>query len=346
MDAPNAWLAYRLRWKRRRMLFRIWRKRRQITPIVNRTDLISPDAILGFACVRNEMLRLPMFLEHYRNLGVGHFLIVDNASTDGTTQYLSDQPDVSLWQSEHSYKLSRFGMDWLGWLQWQYGHAHWCLTVDADELLVYPHHDTQDLHSLTDWLDRQNQPMMGALMLDLYPKGVPEQQAFEAGDDPLSVLHWFDGTGYRHKTHQVFGNQWIQGGARDRMFFADEPLRAPTLNKTPLVKWHWRYVYITSTHHMLPKRLNGAFDWPQRQRLTGALLHTKFLPDSAARSAEEKERKQHLENSALYKEYYEQLIAGVDMWTDTSVDYKDWRQLVDLSLISSGAWQPELQEDA
>ena len=55
-------------------------------------------------------------------------------------------------------------MDWLGWLHWKYGHDHWCLTVDADELLVYPHSDTRDLRALTGWLDDQGLPSFGAMM--------------------------------------------------------------------------------------------------------------------------------------------------------------------------------------
>ncbi len=104
-------LAYRLRWKRRRLLFRSLRKRRQIAPVINRTAQIAPGDILAFSTIRNEMARLPHFLDHYRALGVGQFLIVDNASDDGTADYLAAQPDVSLWTAPDSYKLSRFGMD-------------------------------------------------------------------------------------------------------------------------------------------------------------------------------------------------------------------------------------------
>ena len=74
--------------------------------------------------MRNEIIRLPYFLEYYRKLGVAHFLIVDNDSDDGTGEYLADQPDVSLWHTTHSYKLSRFGVDWLTWLQIKIGRAH------------------------------------------------------------------------------------------------------------------------------------------------------------------------------------------------------------------------------
>jgi len=92
-------------------------------------------------------------LQYYRALKVSHFLFVDNGSDDGTAEFLQSQPDVSLWRTDESYRLSRFGMDWLGWLQMRFGHGHWCLTVDADELLIYPQHDTRDLSALTQWLE-------------------------------------------------------------------------------------------------------------------------------------------------------------------------------------------------
>ncbi|MEC7668014.1 MAG: glycosyltransferase family 2 protein, partial [Pseudomonadota bacterium] len=130
------WHAYRMRWTRRRLLARAWRKRRQLTSVGDRTDAIAPDDILVFATLRNEAVRLPHFLSHYRALGVRHFLIVDNHSTDNTAAFLRDQPDVSLWTTADSYKKSRFGMDWLTWLMIRHGHGHWCLTVDADELLI------------------------------------------------------------------------------------------------------------------------------------------------------------------------------------------------------------------
>ncbi len=143
------WTAYALRWKRRRLLWRALRARHNLVPAKIRTAAIRPDDILAATVLRNEIDRLPYFLEHHRALGVGHFLIVDNASTDGSAAYLRDQPDVSVWQTGHGYKQSRFGMDWLTWLLSRHGHGHWCLTLDADELFIYPYWDSRDLRALT-----------------------------------------------------------------------------------------------------------------------------------------------------------------------------------------------------
>ncbi len=284
------------------------------------------------------MLRLPYFLQHYRRLGVKHFLFVDNNSDDGTGDYLTAQPDVSLWTTQHSYRLARFGMDWLGWLHWQYGHGHWCLTVDADELLIYPDCETRTLAVLTAWLQDHEIRSFGALMLDLYPKGPVADSHYASGDDPLKVLNWFDADNYRSQLHKYYGNDWIQGGARERLFFARAPKRAPTLNKTPLVWWHWRNCYVSSTHQILPPHLHEVFDWGGNGKVTGVLLHTKFLPDIGTRSTEEIHRRQHFENTDLYDDYHQALIQNPNLWHENATKFEGTKQLVDLGLMSKGPW--------
>ncbi|MEL6640698.1 MAG: glycosyltransferase family 2 protein [Pseudomonadota bacterium] len=330
--------AYRLRIRRKRYLLRAYAKSKQLTQDTDRTGQIGPSDILCFTTVRNEALRLPFFLEHHRRLGVGHFLVVDNGSDDGSLEMLRAAPDVSVWTTADSYKLSRFGMDWLTALQWRFGHGHWCLTVDADEALIYPEWTTRPLPVLTAWLTAQNVRSFGAILLDLYPKGLLSAQPYAAGQDPTEVLNWFDADNYRRRRNPRFHSEWIQGGVRDRVFFQDRPERAPTLNKVPLVHWHRSYTYVTSTHHMLPRKLNSVFDTQVDGLPSGALLHSKFLRTIGAKSVEEQGRRQHFENSDLYTEYYQRLIEDVDLWYEGSTRYNGWQQLVDLDLMSQGNW--------
>ncbi len=121
--------------QRNRGRIRAFRKRRALRPLANRTDQIRPSDILLFSTQRNEGVRLPYFLRYYREMGVGHFFFVDNDSTDGSADYLAEQPDVSVWTTRASYKRSRFGMDWLNWLLLKHAHGHWALTVDPDEFI-------------------------------------------------------------------------------------------------------------------------------------------------------------------------------------------------------------------
>ncbi len=337
-QAAKLSLDYRLRWKRRRLLWRSFRKRRQLAPVADRTRTIPPGAILAFSTVRNEAIRLPFFLEHYRKLGVDHFLFVDNDSADGTRDYLAAQPDVSLWRTRHSYRLSRFGVDWLTWLQMRHGHGHWCLTVDADEILIYPFHDTRPIRALTSWLDRQGVASFGTLMLDLYPKGRLSAQTYAAGDDPRKTLQWFDAGNYVIQKQDKLENLWIQGGPRARVFFGDTPRRAPTMGKVPLVKWDRRYAYVSSAHTILPRRLNRVYDEDGGEWASGVLLHTKFLHMITDKSAEEKQRREHFANSSFYDAYYESLSADPDLWCNRSTRYRGWRHLEALGLVSRGTW--------
>lgn len=172
---------YGLRLSRKRARLRAYRKGLQLRSVADRTARIGGRDILAFTTLRNERLRLPYFLNYYRDLGVNHFLMVDNASEDGSREYLAEQPDVSLWSTTGSYKRARFGVDWLNRLQMRHGHGHWCLTVDPDEFLVYPFCDTRPLPALTDWLEASALRSFGAMLLDMYPKGPIDAQPYREG---------------------------------------------------------------------------------------------------------------------------------------------------------------------
>lgn len=338
IDLEAPWVAYKLRWNRRKLLWRAWRKRHEATSVVDRTNAITRGAVLGFATVRNETLRLPYFLQHHRELGVGHFLFVDNASTDGTADYLAAQPDVSLWRADHSYKAARFGMDWQNLLLRKYGHGHWCLTLDADELFVPPHHGARDLQDLTHWLDTQGKRSFGALMVELFPKGALSQTRYVAGEDPVTALPYFDADNYRQTLQPKLQNLWVQGGVRARYFFADAPAHAPTMSKIPLVRWSRGFAYVSSTHTALPRSLNRAFGQAPGTVASGALLHTKFLHTAPQDALEEKARREHFGTPERFDAYYDAVAADPDLWHAGAARYAGWQQLEALGLMSRGDW--------
>ncbi|MRX50923.1 glycosyltransferase family 2 protein [Paracoccus sp. S-4012] len=314
------------------------RRRRQLRPVADRTGAIRPGDILVFMTLRNERLRLPWFLDYHRRLGVNHFLCAENGSDDGSREYLAAQPDVSLWTTTASYKEARFGMDWINGLLRRHGSGHWCLVVDPDEFLVYPHDDTRPLRALTDWLDASAIRSFSAMLIDVYPKGDIAAQPYAEGMDPLAVARWFDPANYTIRKDAVYGNLWIQGGPRGRAFFAEEPWKAPALNKIPLVRWARHYAYVSSTHTLLPRSLNLVYDENGGERASGCLLHAKFLSTFAGKAAEELDRRQHYADSHEYRAYHAALSDAPDLWTQQSREFRDWRQLEDLGLISKGNW--------
>ncbi|SEJ38581.1 Glycosyl transferase family 2 [Cribrihabitans marinus] len=327
-----------MRWRRKRRLVRCLAKSRQLSAIQNNTARIRPGDVLLFSTLRNEKIRLPHFLRYYRDLGVDHFLIVDNDSSDGTHEFLSGQKDVSLWHTDRSYRRAAFGVDWLNHLLRKYAHGHWALVVDPDEFFIYPFCDTRPIRALTDWLDNTSVRSFGAMLIDIYPKGPLDQAIYSEGQDPLEIARWFDSGNYTIRKNPTYGNLWIQGGPRARTFFPDNPAKAPALNKIPLVKWNRRYAYVSSTHSLLPRGLNQVYDQWGGEKTSGALLHAKFLHTFAEKAEEELSRGQHYAGSAEYRAYAEQSAASTDLWCQWSEKYINWRQLEILGLMSKGNW--------
>jgi hypothetical protein len=313
-------------------------KRRQLRAVADRTSRIRRGDVLLFCTLRNERVRLAHFLDYYRKLGVNHFLFVDNGSTDGGRDYLAAQADASVWMTDHSYKQSRFGMDWLTTLLRRFGHDHWCLTVDADEFFVYPFCESRPIRALTDWLDRSSVRSFAALLLDMYPKGDFSAVTYAAGADPFEVAAYFDPGNYTISRNSSFGNLWIQGGPRARAYFTEHPDRAPALNKIPLVRWHRSFAYVNSTHMLLPRGLNLVYDGWGGEKTSGVLLHAKFLDNFAEKASEEQHRRQHFADSVEYRAYRNGVLRQSDLWCRMSEKYVNWRQLELLGLMSKGSW--------
>jgi len=330
--------SYRLRLMRQRWLIRARRKRRELVPVSDRTGQIGKRSILLFATLRNEKPRLAYFLKYYRDLGVEHFLIVDNGSDDGSGEFLAAQPDVSVWRTGASYKASRFGMDWMNALLRRYGHGHWTLTVDVDEFFLYPFCDTRPLRALTDWLDDAGLRSFGTLLLDVYPKGPVGDQPCLEGQNPLEIATWFDSGNYTISRNRRYRNLWIQGGPRARGFFAGQPRAAPALNKIPLVKWHRGFAYVSSTHMLLPRGLNLTYDTLGGEKASGCLLHAKFLATLGDKTREEMARGEHYAQSREYQAYAAGLADRTDLWTKWSERFINWRQLEIMGLMSKGSW--------
>ncbi len=327
-----------MRLRRKRRLLRCLRRRRDLKAVQDNTNKIKENDILLMSVMRNEKIRLPYFLDYYRKLGINHFLCVDNNSDDGTREYLSGQPDVSLWWTDVGYKNATFGLDWSNYLLRRYAHKHWVLTVDPDEFFIYPFCDTRPIRALTDWLDDTGVRSFGTMLIDMYPETGIMDAPYHEGQNPFEVAPWFDSGNFMITRNPTYGNLWIQGGARARVFFQNNPLKAPALNKIPLVKWHRRYAYVSSTHALLPRGLNQVYEEQGGEKTSGALLHAKLINTLGEKAKEELLRGQHYAASGEYKAYAKQLEDNPVFWNKWSEKYINWRQIEILGLMSKGNW--------
>lgn len=145
-----------------------------------------------FTVVKNEMARLPYFLDYHRNLGANRFIFLDNGSTDGSYAFLLKQPDCHVFHTSDKYSEATSGIKWTKRLLDEYGTGHWCMVLDADELLVYPECETVNIRKFCDFLDSEGSEVLYTFLLDMYPKGKIETAVCKPGSNFIDLAPCFD----------------------------------------------------------------------------------------------------------------------------------------------------------
>jgi glycosyltransferase involved in cell wall biosynthesis len=290
---------------------------------------LRPTEILCCIALRNELPRLPYFLEYYRRKGVAAFLAVDNASTDGSFEYLRAQSDVYLWRSECSFNRANFGAGWFEPILRLHGRDRWCLIVDADELLYYPRCEHRSIIDLCRHLDRKGKRAFKAIHLDMYSDLPVEQTHYTAGQPFEEICPYFDRTFYDSSEDHAgpFRNQTAYfGGVRRRIFGEDF---RNYLSKVPLLKYDRDCILAGGQHWTnLPVEQIAAE--------TGGLLHFKFFSSFPAYVSQEVERKEHQGDAMQYQEYARCLHRQPSLTLfhpEHSVKLEDSSQLIRLGVM-------------
>lgn len=260
--------------------------------------------------IRNEADILPAFLDHYRALGVERFIIVDNASTDGTIPFLTAQPDVDLYRTKDSYADALAGNMWADCLAHRLCSNRWMLRVDADELLVYQDCEKYPIPYLIQVLSHLGLKRLYAPMIDLYE---------------LEDGTYFDGRQEMLLRDHI--GIHLEGGIRQRMaqHYAAAP---PWLSKHPLT-YYDRNTCFATIHHPYPRERNNLTCFAR-------LLHTKISGRFAKKIAAALEEKQHCGESKEYRIY--DLWARSDLRCEESCRYESPKDLVDAGLMSPVPW--------
>ncbi len=297
----------------------------------NKEIEIETADILCCVVVRNESLRLPYFLDYYREKGINKFLIIDNDSTDDTQSYLLTQPDVYLWHSTYSFNQANFGSVWFELLLRKYGVNHWCLTLDADEILYYPDCETKSIRQLCKELDRKNKKAFNAVLLDMYSDKAIKDTNYTKGENFLEVCPYFDKNFYHRKYEQAgtYKNQTVYfGGVRERVFGTSGEYY---LSKVPLLKYSLERVLAGGQHFTNCSQAEIALE-------SGCLLHFKYFSSFINYVQEEVVRKEHYGEAMQYAEYVKVISQNSNLSlydSYHSVKLQNSQQLVELGIIQT-----------
>lgn len=308
---------------------------------------VPRDGVVAVILAYNEALRFPYFLDHYRSLGVGHFIVVDNNSNDGTDALLSGQPDISVIRTEKPYK--DYKSVWRQLICDRYLVDRWVVFPDVDELFVYPGWPDLSVGALTDYLDAGGYRALFTPMVDMYPQGPLKDLAYKPGDSFFKTSPWFDGSGYRYNPLKgSHGKRYrtparhVFGGTRERLFHQEAKRPKSALDRLLLSSVFSLRARTPETKagrkldHLLFKFVKNALPspaavqskipllkWQRGNRFSGgvhgidravavapdwgALLHFKYLDDFQSKVAEALTRQQHTDNAGHYRDYETQM---------------------------------------
>ena len=225
------------------------------------TSLSDRHVPICLCMVRNDFERMRLFLQHYRKLGITHFAIVDNNSTDGTRKLLASQPDVDLYSMDISFSGVRKNAA-LNRLLSHYGNDRWYLVVDSDELLCY---HGMGQHSLSDVVQRAEVLGHSALrgyMVDMYAEHTDLGHMLRA-ETIESTCCLYDTDSYQLWDIPLPNSVW--GGPRQRALDNKQ-----LLMKTPLFR-HTRKNFIATCHYLYPASTAAPYVFALRHyKLIGA----------------------------------------------------------------------------
>lgn len=280
---------------------------------------LYPDELPLVFLVRNDRQLLPSFLWHYRKLGVTRFICVDDASSDGSREYLLEQDDVDLWVSQVRFKEARRGRLWREKLFSLYGAGRWYVNVDSDEFLIYNDFESKNLWSLVHSLEAQKFLRMPAPMLDMYPTDLQSARLEKLSHfAPWEIADHFDGDGYVVTTTKR--GLSVKGGVRAREFGL-----GLELVKYPLIYWDLECLFGPTIHQPLPYDRNFV-------PVMGVLLHFKFFSNYADVVRRAAEGGQYFNNSSAYSAILEtmQKSGSLRLHSEISKKYTGADQMVSL----------------
>lgn len=258
-------------------------------------------------CVfRDEYLLLDYFISYYKSLGVTHFLLVDNLSSDEGVAYLKKKKDINikLFHASGSYSDAQFGTKWINSLLDEYCIGQYCFTVDIDELFYFNKNKYKDLHSLINEMEILDKNVVPVTLLDMYPKKTNNN--YQRGMSFLSHSSFFDDWCLELYEYFFLYGKYVNkaGGVRKRVLNT-----RVCIHKFPFFKYDFQPLKLVAGYHFFQldskivlESANICLFDPE------VLLHFKFIkPDLKSFFNRRVKLNQDWDDSSEYKSYLYEL---------------------------------------
>jgi hypothetical protein len=325
---------------------------------------VDPDRLTLFSTMKNEMGFLPAWLSHHRAIGAEQFLIWDDASDDGSFEYLSAQPDVVVMRSDLHYghpllyrdpdgveKEVRLGPYFKIALPHLFFDGAYVGYVDADEFLILPP-GVSGLCDVVARLEAEGAPSAVASVVEFFPASA----AGLSGDLPQS----FEGLLEAYPWFQAEPLVTLRSGAQPELIGASKTSRLfKKYDVKPQVRREgWQRLWMSSRakkaqqfqkspRHKTPlvrrdagSRLTGSHsaNLPPSDGVLLTVAHFVFTAQFADKIARATAWGAHANAAAKYR-YYAQLLERMQGVEDGFLDagtrrYTGPQQLVDCGLMA------------
>ncbi len=247
-------------------------------------------------CIKNEIDKISEFLNHYRHLGVKRFALIDNCSTDGSLEFIIDQPDCDVYQVSDEYNYIKQNT-WRAHICDLYnkkcGRPMWYLGVDSDELVVYQDSENITIDKFIKKVKRHGNFHIRGQLVDMYPDGEILNTKYDNSKSLIKNCPFFDKDFIEQTTFTKLKSRF--GGPRFRLFKNEYGVQlAPQLSKIPL--FLWKSGEQCGSHFFKPDFLNLSPCYI-------GILHFKFLPGSMEKFKNFSETGIHWNGSSEYKAY-------------------------------------------
>jgi len=150
----------------------------------------GPEDVTVVVLVKNGLFYLDGFFRHYRELGIRHYVFMDNGSTDGTIDRIRQEPGTVILQS--SLPARMFENDFRRYVAERYCKNRWCLYADIDELFEFEGQQEIGLSGLLRYMRQNGYNALMAQMLDLFSQKPLREDAETPFDQVIDTYQHYD----------------------------------------------------------------------------------------------------------------------------------------------------------